>query len=738
MLVLSVAAHAAVIAGAAGRPVAVVPPIEARSFAEGALGRARTARRAQKLVDERIALVREARQQRAEGRLALGHFLLEASRIDAEEKGIDLDANRAAEAYASRLAALRTALEGAGVTHAVPQALGDLKYYGKPGGLMASALADGGGSCEQISQVVGAAVFDAGRPKEIALRYYGGVMADGASHITPIAIDGLVEHDLMSGKIAAPGGVRIEVDELVEIYARAHGLAERSAEVKRAFGNAGGTSESAIASRRAGAAAHGVGAAANGAGAAAHGVGAAANGAGAAANGAGAAPVEGAGDDEDAAPRQPSLIAGMPPNDDRYPGSLPLYAAHALRNPDEGGGGGFELSEEQQARFCPFYVRLGTLSPPSVAIEVSNGGTGAATFIDAEPRKVPGPAILEREATLMRAAETMARKSTTDATDRLVDWACLAALGDVATVDFELAGEHGAAVESVRIHRLGRDKGKAALAAIDWSGEEGRVVARKLLRDYGGQSWILLALEGGERAVMEIAAQARRDLDGWIGLHAALIVWPGTRAKVLSIVAARPLSEQMEVMQAIFLTSDRMRYLAGNLDLDGTVPLDAPSARFLAEYRVFRRLGARLWDGDEPSSTLAAFDRDALANGLDAEGKAALLEYYARNTLALYAQRIEVSPGARPAHNAHPSRVERPMAVTFAPQADPHAGLGLGKPLGPHAWQRPGGMDVVHALREAVERNGHPSLDRVRRCLSYIEAQGQLDPRTLADGLRID
>lgn len=78
------------------------------------------------------------------------------------------------------------------------------------------------------------------------------------------------------------------------------------------------------------------------------------------------------------------------------------------------------------------------------------------------------------------------------------------------------------------------------------------------------------------------------------------------------------------------------------------------------------------------------------------------------------------------------------MAVTFAPQADPHAGLGLGKPLGPHAWQRPGGMDVVHALREAVERNGHTSLDRVRRCLSYIEAQGHLDPRTLADGLRID
>ncbi len=237
---------------------------------------------------------------------------------------------------------------------------------------------------------------------------------------------------------------------------------------------------------------------------------------------------------------------------------------------------------------------------------------------------------------------------------------------------------------------------------------------------------------------MELAAQSRRDLDGWIGLHAALVVWPGTREKVIGIVAARPLSEQMEVMQAIFLTADRMRYLAGTLDLDGTIAQDDGSARFLATYKVFRRLAARLWEGEDPSGTLADLDGDALANGVDEGGKAALLEYYARNTLALYAQRIEVSPAAHPAHGTHPPLVERPMAVAFAPSSNPHAGLTGGRSVGPHAWQREGGMEVVHALREAVDRNRHPSLDRVRRCLLYIEAQGHLDPRTLADGLRLD
>jgi hypothetical protein len=78
------------------------------------------------------------------------------------------------------------------------------------------------------------------------------------------------------------------------------------------------------------------------------------------------------------------------------------------------------------------------------------------------------------------------------------------------------------------------------------------------------------------------------------------------------------------------------------------------------------------------------------------------------------------------------------MAVAFAPQANPHAGLTGGRSSSPHAWQRKGGMEVVRALHVAIDRNRHPSLERVRRCLLYIEAQGHLDPRTLADGLRLD
>ena len=691
MLAVSIAAHAAILATARSNVErAAEPPVPAvRSMAESVRARADSVRRALRIRDERAALVQKARRERAAGHLALGAFLLEASRIDAEEAGIELDDRRASDAYAERLASLKLALEEADVTHAVPRAFGDLKYYGQPGGLMASALVDRGGSCEQIAELVGAAVFDAGRPNEIALRYYGGVMQDGAAHLTPIAIDGTTEHDLMTGQIAQPGGLRLPVDELVEIYARAHSLAEP---LKQAVSSAKGEGAS------------------------------------------GARATNDRGDD--GAPKRPTIAAGMPPNDDRYPGSLPVYAAHALRDPDEAGGGpgGFDLSEEQQARFCPFYVKLGALSPPSVAFEV-RGDDGALTYLEAEPRKIPGPAILEREATLLRAAENVANKSSTDPADRLVDLACLAALGEVAAVDFELAGEHGAARESVRVRRMARERGKAALAAIDWSGDEGAAVARTLLLAYGGQSWILLALEGGERAVTAIGAQARRDMDGWIGVHAALIVWPATRERTISLVAARPLTEQMEVMQAIFLTADRTRYLPGNLDLDGTVPADDASARFLAEYRVFRRLAARLWEGDPPRDTLEAFERDTLANGVDPAGRAALLDYYARNTLALYAQRIEVMPGAPPKIASPHGRVERPMAVSFAAGSDPHAGI-TGRASHPHAWQREGGMEVVRALKEAVDRESHPSLDRIRRCLGYIEAQGHLDPRTLADGLR--
>ena len=234
-LLVSLGAHALFLAGflAFARHTAPLEPSPpARSIAPAVLARAAAAlaaaRRTGERTSARAALVASARADRAAGHLALGPFLLEASRIDAEEAGIELDVALARERYAARVAALKVELaKKKTVKGAAPAVFVDLKYYGKPGGLMASALVDGGGSCEQVAQVVAAAVFDAGRPAEIALRYYGGLMDDGVSHITPIAVERAEEHDLMTGAPAHLGGVRIEAPDLIEIYARAHGLAPK-------------------------------------------------------------------------------------------------------------------------------------------------------------------------------------------------------------------------------------------------------------------------------------------------------------------------------------------------------------------------------------------------------------------------------------------------------------------------------------------------------------------------------
>lgn len=425
----------------------------------------------------------------------------------------------------------------------------------------------------------------------------------------------------------------------------------------------------------------------------------------------------------------------MPPNDDRYPGALPLYSAHALADPESAmAAGGGSFSDEQQAKICPYYVRLGMLSPPSVYAETPPDSARPPQLLPIEHRRVPPPSMLEREASLLRAAETLAGRSTTDAVDRLVSWACLAALGDIASVDFELAGEHRVAKDSVRVHQRGRREGKKALEAIDWSGEEGAAAGRKLLRDYGGQSWILLSLDGGERVVSDLAARAG-DLEGRLGLHAALLVWPRTRAHALKVMAGRPLHEQVEVMQGLFQTSDRHRYLAGSVELDGTAAEDEASARFLNGYRVFSRLASRLWDGDKPADTLAAFEHDAAAIAIDLEWQAALLDYYARNTLTMYAQTVQVSAGAPRAAPARAAGRTIVGGVAFI------SGSRNSRPRGGSVqqdWQRPGGMELVHLLRVAAEKNRHPSLDPLRRCLLYIEAQGHLDPKTLADGQRLN
>lgn len=644
-IVLSLVVHAAVLGGLLVRsrdrePGSALP--ELRSFAPAVTGRFRAARRAIELREERAAAVREARAGLAAGHLKLGAFLLETGRIDAEAGGIELDGALAGQRYAERLSALRAALaKGDGVAAAVPKVFGDLKYHGRPGGLMASALVDGGGSCEQVTQLVAAAVYDAGRSGEIGLRLYGGVMADGAAHVTPVAITKDGEIDLMTGLPPVPGGVRISAEELVEVYARAHGLAPPlRAEGSRTGGQAR------------------------------------------APGGDGAA-----GEARKDAPARPTLLAGFPKNDDRFPGSLPLYASRAIRDParDPAIAGDAE-SNDLEAKHCAYFLRIAMLSPPS--IEIVTGG--ASGIVSVEPRRVPPPLRLEREAVLLRAAETAAQQPDAEPVDRLMSWACLAVLGDTAAVDLALAGEHALAAEAVEAGKRGRANGKTALGAIAWSGEEGVHAAKKLAIDYGGRTWILLALQGGDQVVFDLVSRSKRDDWGRINALGALVVWGDTRERALGFVSTLPLADQVDVMHEVYHAHDHMRPWASPFDLDDTVARPGSDAQqFLTAYRVFRGLAWRLWDGNRPvEEALAALESEARAAGLDGAWEAALLRYFANNVLGLYSQR-----------------------------------------------QR--GKEVVTILRAAVAKNPHASLDPLRHSLAYLEQQGELNARTVADAMRL-
>lgn len=97
----------------------------------------------------------------------------------------------------------------------------------------------------------------------------------------------------------------------------------------------------------------------------------------------------------------------------------------------------------------------------------------------------------------------------------------------------------------------------------------------------------------------------------------------------------------------------------------------------------------RLWEAHRSvDEILQALPDEARRAGLDAAWEAAFLEYCTRNALGLYSLRTT-------------------------------------------------GMTLVMAAKEAVRKNGHPSLGTLSKQLDYIELQGRLDARTLADAMRI-
>ncbi|MFO0758430.1 MAG: hypothetical protein U0359_18200 [Byssovorax sp.] len=639
-VILSVLGHALLLGVGAprARPAALLTPARA-----GLAAPARAALARVDITEARRALVEKARADKDRGALLLGRFLIEGNRLDAEEAGQRFDAAEALARYEERLKDLVEALrDGEPLTLAVPRLFGDLRYYGQPGGRMGDALLDGGGSCEQVAQLIVASMHDAGKPAEAALRFYGQPMPDGVTHLAPVAVEGDLEQDLMTGKPALRKGSRIAAADLVEVYARAHGLAPALPRDARAEGKRGGR---------------------------------------------GAGEGEGDGSGPSSTPSTSStkttLAAGFPPNADRYPGSLPLYSARAVRGPEEAGDEPEDPAfASEQARQCAYVVRMAALTPLTIDVERRAGP------IQIEAVRVPKPLRLEREAQVLRAAEDLADNPASDDADRLMSWACLASLGDMAAVDFTLAGEARLANAAIEAARRGKDAGKAKLAAIAWSSDQGARLAQRLGVDYGGRNFLLLFLEGGGDVVFELVRRAPREDWGRVSSMAALVLFPPTRARALAAIEPWSLRDRVDVMHEVFHAHDHLRPWAPNYDLDLPPGAGAEAARFTAAYAVFRRLAFRLWEARlDPGETLEALAREARARGLDATWEAAMLDYYARNTLGL-------------------------------------------------AAQRPSGFEVVPALAAAARKNAHPSLDPLRRQLALLEAGGRLDPRTLADAFR--
>lgn len=547
-------------------------------------------------------LVERARADGAAGALRLGEFMLAANAIDAREEGRPFDRQKARALYAERLAALRE--KGLPAREAIPAVFGDLHYYGRPGGRMGDALLEGGGSCEPIAQLLAATLHDAGYPDQAQLRYYGG--GEGITHLAPVWVEGASEHDLLTGGAAHVAGTRFSARDLVEIYARAHGLAEPA---PSGSAHGGGDERAAPA---------------------------------------GAA-------DSEAAPPQSTLAKGYPPNHDRYPGAVPLYQSRAVHEANEAPAAASAFLEaREQAADCAFFVRMSVLDPPTLGVEVREtgearrGGEGTARF-PIEVHRIPSESQIDRTFSLIKAVEQTALSPAADLADRLMGLACLTALYDRAAVDFTFAASPDLARMAVEKRKRSAEDGAKLLARVDWAARDGIELERRLSTRFAGRSWLLLLLGGGDEAVLRLADRSKKSGWGRVDTLAALVVAPSTRARAVEIVGSLPRADQVDVMHEVFHAHDHLRPWSSNyaLEIEGGAR-GAAAVELMQAYRVFRALAWGLWEGARPwEEVLSRVVREAKETGLDRAWVASFVDYYGRHALNLHQTRADYVPFSR-------------------------------------------------------------------------------------------
>lgn len=188
------------------------------------LGNKATFRSPEEIQRARRELVTRALSDRAAGRLRLGRFLLAADALDAEEERAELDLAEAQKRYDTLCAKLERELgRDPSVVVASGRAFSDLAYSSAVHRLSDLVLT-GVGACGPAAQIRGACLYDLRRRHGLALRYWGGVNTQGATHVTATWREDAVTFDLVTAAPVHAGGVSLPPDRLIEAYARAHGI----------------------------------------------------------------------------------------------------------------------------------------------------------------------------------------------------------------------------------------------------------------------------------------------------------------------------------------------------------------------------------------------------------------------------------------------------------------------------------------------------------------------------------
>jgi hypothetical protein len=327
------------------------------------------------------------------------------------------------------------------------------------------------------------------------------------------------------------------------------------------------------------------------------------------------------------------MADGYPPNGDRYPGTVPLYAARAVhaagQAPTLAG-----VAPAAQPADCAFFLHKALLDPPSLL--VSGDGDAAYAGFPVELRRIPSTLQLDRTFAMVAGVEQSLEDGAarTDPAERLVALACLTALYEAAGSDLAFSSDLELSRRALEKGKKAASEGKRLLAGIDWTAPAGRDLLAQLAERFAGRSWHILVLPGGDVPVLRLAAGAARDGFGRTDVLAALIVAPLTRRTALGLVSALPVRAQLDVMHEVFRAYDHQRPWASRYVLDGG------DGEFARAYRVFEHLAWALWEAARPQDeTLGALLRGAADQRLDRAWLASLVEYYGRNALALQATR---------------------------------------------------------------------------------------------------